>query len=159
MGARFGSCSVASGNPDSNQLTSGKPTGKAKSAPANSHSVKFVTTPEDQSLLQAVQQAMTDRSLSFSDLCKLALQQMLTANPAHLPLLALLEQQIMALQLQVMQLEQRPTHGLADAELRQQLQDLSQRVAQLEQQTGAAAEPQPEVDPLLARMAPLLEEF
>ncbi|MFM7529560.1 MAG: hypothetical protein ACKO63_13925 [Nodosilinea sp.] len=149
------------------KLTSGKPTsGKAKPNEAKpGYSVKFAATPADQALLQSVQQAMTERSLPFDELCKLALKQLLASDPATLPLLALLEQQIMALQLQVMQLEQRSTESAAAdvAGLRRQIQDLSERVAQLEQQAvsktlGSEAEA-PEVDPLLSRLAPLLEDF
>lgn len=152
---------MTSGKSASEPSTSAKsPSGKTKAAPALKTSVNFAATSADQSLLAAVEQALAERDLSFSDLCKLALQQLLTPEPT-VPMLALLEQQIMALQLQMMQLEQRSAaSSMETAEsLRQQLQDLTERVAQLERQAEPAAAPEPEIDPLLARMAPLLEEF
>lgn len=139
----------------------------------SSYVVKFAQTEADQQLLQIVERALAEQNFkSFSDLCKQALWLMLTAehveNASMLPMLAVLEQQLMTLQLQVMQLE-RPTEPQAEpqpnAALEQQVQQLTERVTQLEQKVEAATlafasgEPEPEPDPLLSRLAPLLEDF
>lgn len=138
--------------------------GKAKP----NYLVKFAAAPADQELLQAVEQALAGSATNFSDLCKQALRLLLTSAEAsaHLPMLALLEQQIMTLQLQVMHLEQRSLNA-TDEDLRLQVQQLTERVNQLEQQAAveqSEAESEPLAadlpdDPLLFRLAPLLEDF
>lgn len=136
--------------------------GKTKS----SYVVKFAQTEADQDLLQAVEQALSNQpEQTFSNLCKQALRQML-ASDSILPMLAILEQQVMTLQLQMSQFEQRRANQLhqpaENIELQQQMQALSERVAQLEQQIDRAtstSEPTVEPDPLLSRLAPLLEDF
>jgi regulator of replication initiation timing len=139
--------------------------GRAKS----SYVVKFAQTEADQDLLQAVERALEGQTYrGFSDLCKQALRLMLlsTEPTVILPMLAVLEQQVMTLQLQVMQLEQRSRepHSSVQA-LATQLQQLTDRLSQLEQKVDTAVqpapveEPEPETDPLLSRLAPLLEDF
>lgn len=142
--------------------------GKAKS----SYVVRFAATAADQDLLQAIDRALGSQSdKSFSTLCKQALRLMLlpteppvTEPLVTMPLIAALEQQLMTLQLQVMQLEQRsrePNNG----ELERQVQQLTERLIQLEQKLEGAnpasvpEEPEIETDPLLSRLAPLLEDF
>lgn len=149
--------------PISSPMTSGKP--------KSSYVVRFAQTEADQDLLQAVDRALENQSYkSFSDLCKQALRLMLLSAepPPTLPMLAVLEQQLMTLQLQMMQQEQRlmePHSSLGRIE--EQMQELSARLVQLEQKvdtavlTPASEEPEPEseTDPLLSRLAPLLEDF
>jgi TolA-binding protein len=161
--------------------------------PKLSYVVKFAPTEADQALLQTVEQVLAAQSYkNFSDLCKQALRRLLSTEAATesvtesgtvapLPLLAVLEQQLMTLQLQIMQLEQRNS-GVATT-VEQQLQQLNYRVTQLEQlaqpanstanstntestvsvePTESAASPSEsasEADPLLTRLAPLLEDF
>lgn len=139
------------------------------SKPKSSYVVKFAQTEADQDLQQAVERALEGQTpKSFSDLCKQALRLMLlpTEPTVPLPMLAVLEQQVMTLQLQVMQLEQRSTDAQTQTynELRQQMQQLSERVSLLEQKSEISEEEpeapsDPEADPLLSRLAPLLEDF
>jgi hypothetical protein len=108
--------------------------------------VRFAQTEADQALLQAVETALEQQFHgNFSALCKQALQQFLLPDQVHDS--ATLQAQIKALQQQVAQLEQ----GMGD------------RISQLEQRLAGqeigAIEPPPEVDPLLSRLAPLLEDF
>lgn len=135
---------------------------KAKPSAKPSYIVKFAATAADQSLLQSVQQALEDRALDFSDLCKQALKLML-GTEVPVSTLAILEQQIMTLQLQIMQLEERSKSMQTNAsgvpeDLKQQLQDITERLTRLEQQAVSGGEA-PEVDPVLSRLAPLLEDF
>jgi CII-binding regulator of phage lambda lysogenization HflD len=135
---------------------------KAKPSAKPNYSVKFAATEADQSLLQSVQQALEDRALDFSDLCKQALKLMLgTEIPVSTTIstLAILEQQIMTLQLQIMRLEERSNSSQDIPEdLKQQLQAITERLTWLEQQAVSGGEV-PEVDPVLSRLAPLLEDF
>ncbi|MBF2000829.1 MAG: hypothetical protein IGS50_08105 [Synechococcales cyanobacterium C42_A2020_086] len=131
--------------------------------------VKFAATEADQTLLQSVEAALAQRRISFSDLCKQALRQLLLESetaPTTLALLATLEQQLMTLQLQVMRLEQQSQASQASyaptlQQWEQQLQQLEERVTRLESSASPAPEvaAEPEPDPLLARLAPLLEDF
>jgi hypothetical protein len=142
-------------------MTSGKP--------KLSYVVKFVQTEADQDLLLAVEQALEDESYrSFSDLCKQALRRLLLPNGVEpLPMMALLEQQVMTLQMQMMQIEQRTkesqTHTVTDLE--HKIQQLNDRVTQLEQHSASSPQPpetpeaQTELDPLLSRLAPFLDDF
>lgn len=141
--------------------------GKAKS----NYVVRFAQTEADQVLLQAIDRALEGQSYkSFSDLCKQALRLMLLSGEptVTLPMLSVLEQQLMTLQLQIMQLEQRsrePHSSIGGLEA--QVQQLTDRLTQLEQKVDTAVltpvaeepEPEPETDPLLSRLAPLLEDF
>jgi hypothetical protein len=147
-------------------MTSGKP----KSSLKSSYVVRFVQTETDQDLLLAIEQALEEETYkSFSDLCKQALRRLLfpSGTEPSLPMVAVLEQQVMTLQLQMMQLEQRSkesqTHTISALE--QRIQQLSDRVTQLEQQPRShaqlpedAASPS-EPDPLLSRLAPFLDDF
>ncbi|NJR65618.1 MAG: hypothetical protein HC772_10340 [Leptolyngbyaceae cyanobacterium CRU_2_3] len=154
----------------------------------SSRMVKF-TTATDQTLLQAVDQALEAQSLSFSDLCKQALQQWLAADRLPTPPL---QQQILDLQMQVARLEgkeeARQRYALKRLEqqmrelsdrleslerkefLEQQVRQLTDRLARLEtsEETMALPSKPPmptpparveEIDPLLNRLAPLLEDF
>lgn len=143
-------------------MTSGKP--------KSSYHVKFAQTEADQELLQWVDRTLSHSAYKgFSDLCKQALRLLSSTGDgaSTLPLLALLEQQIMTLQLQVMQLEQRSIQPQANADLLLQIQQLTDRLNQLEQRvaeseapgTLEAEEPEPEPDPLLERLTPFLEDF
>ncbi|HEY9639665.1 MAG TPA: hypothetical protein V6C57_04235 [Coleofasciculaceae cyanobacterium] len=160
----------------------------------SSRMVKFAATESDQALLQAVDQALESQSLSFSDLCKQALQQWLNlAEPLPAPPL---QQQILDLQMQVARLEgkeeARQRYALRRLEqqmrelsdrleslerkefLEQQVRHLTDRLARLETPEAAELSPEPlpkaqaprveqpkveEIDPLLNRLAPLLEDF
>lgn len=142
-------------------MTSGKP--------RSSYVVKFVQTEADQDLLGAVEQALEDESYkSFSDLCKQALRRLLFSTDAEpMPMMALLEQQVMTLQMQIMQIEQRSKESQTNtvAELEHKIQQLSDRVTQLEQQPASSPQApdktaeNAELDPLLSRLAPFLDDF
>lgn len=142
-------------------MTSGKP--------KSSYVVKFVQTEADQDLLLAVERALEGETYkSFSDLCKQALRRFLFPSGAEptLPMVAVLEQQLMTLQLQMMQLEQRSKDSQTSTvtELERQIQQLSDRVTQLEQQPRAHTQPEAtedpsQLDPLLSRLAPFLDDF
>jgi Arc/MetJ-type ribon-helix-helix transcriptional regulator len=136
------------------------------SKPKSSYVVRFAQIEADQDLLLAIEQALEDETYkSFSDLCKQALRRFLFSAEPTLPMVTVLEQQLMTLQLQMMQLEQRSkdSHTTTVTELERRIQQLSDRVTQLEQQPRAhiqpeaAAEPKP--DPLLSRLAPFLDDF
>lgn len=117
---------------DLSQMTPGK-----NSAPKPTL-VKFASTQADQTLLRAVEQLLdTESYANFSDLCKAALRLMLFSPGV-------------------------PSGTLPEAaleELRQQVQQLAERLTQLEQKLEEATAEPPEVDPLLSRLAPLLEDF
>lgn len=142
-------------------MTSGKP--------KSSYVVKFVQNEADQDLLLAVERVLEGETYrSFSDLCKQALQRLLfpSATEPTLPMVAVLEQQLMTLQLQIMQLEQRSKDSQTNtvADLERQIQQLSNRVTQLEQQPRSYTPPEAaadaaEPDPLLSRLAPFLDDF
>lgn len=150
-------------------MTSGKP--------KSSYLVKFAQSEADQELLQWVDRALSHSAYrGFSDLCKQALRLLSSTgdSASTLPLLMLLEQQIMTLQLQVMQLEQRSVTAQtnmaqSNADLLLHIQQLTDRLNQLEQKAapeepdiepeGPEPEPEPEPDPLLERLAPFLEDF
>lgn len=142
-------------------MTSGKP--------KSSYVVKFVQTEADQTLLAAIDRALEEESYtSFSDLCKQALRRLFsTSTEPSLPMMTVFEQQLMTLQLQIMQLEQRSKESQTStvAELEHQIQQLGERVAQLEQQpvshhtSPEASADSSELDPLLSRLAPFLDDF
>lgn len=136
--------------------------------------VKFASTEADQVLLAAIEAALSSQTYaSFSELCKQALRQLLLDPPAT-DALSSLQQQLLAVQLQVAKLE-----GFAEVwqacpigRIEQQLGQLSDRLAQLESQKEDSAPehldspedldlpaPIAEPDPLLSRLAPLLEDF
>jgi Arc/MetJ-type ribon-helix-helix transcriptional regulator len=100
--------------------------------------VKFTAVEADQSLLRTVEQLLDSGSYaSFSDLCKAALRLMLVSADAE------------------------PADSIPNpdlAALRQQVQQLAERLTQLEEKMQAAPAVA-EVDPLLSRLAPLLEDF
>jgi hypothetical protein len=108
--------------------------------------VRFAQTEADQALLQAVETALEQQFHgNFSALCKQALRQfLLLQDQASTPM----QVQIEALQRQVAQLER----GMGD-----RIQQLEQRMD--EGRVTEPIEPPPEVDPLLSRLAPLLEDF
>jgi Arc/MetJ-type ribon-helix-helix transcriptional regulator len=136
------------------------------SKPKSSYVVRFAQIEADQDLLLAIEQALEDETYkSFSDLCKQALRRFLFSAEPTLPMVTVLEQQLMILQLQMMQLEQRSkdSHTTTVTELERRIQQLSDRVTQLEQQPRAHIQPEaaaePEPDPLLSRLAPFLDDF
>jgi hypothetical protein len=114
--------------------------------------VRFAQTDADQALLQAVEEALESQFHgNFSALCKQALRHLLLPEQEGRVISPLvLQEQIVALQQRVAVLEL-----------------LGDRVAALEQGQGRSGEsavestPEPvaEVDPLLSRLAPLLEDF
>jgi hypothetical protein len=117
--------------------------------------VRFAQTEADQALLQAVETALEQQFHgNFSALCKQALRQFLLPEQSQAPMsqtAATMQAQIEALQQQVARVER-------------QMGDRIQRLEQRE--AGAVAEAcaperteEPEVDPLLSRLAPLLEDF
>ncbi|HEY9629866.1 MAG TPA: hypothetical protein V6C84_21390 [Coleofasciculaceae cyanobacterium] len=155
----------------------------------SSYVIKFDQTEADQTLRQALEQALEAQNLSFSDLCKRSLQ--LFFNPPELPQsVATLQQQVQDLQMQMARLEgkeeARQRYALRKLEqqmrelgdrlemlerkefLEQQVRQLTDRLARLEIPEQVAIAPPPpasppskprESDPLLDRLAPLLEDF
>jgi Arc/MetJ-type ribon-helix-helix transcriptional regulator len=125
------------------KMTLGKdPLGKTSSPKlsAKPKLVKFAAAEADQRLLQAVEQMLATESYpSFSELCKAALRLMLFSPTARSD----------------------AASELGLEELRQQVQQLANRLTQLEQKLEAPADPPSllEADPLLSRLAPLLEDF
>lgn len=103
-----------------------------------SRSVWFAATDADQLLLQTIDHLLDAGDYSsFSDLCKQALRSwLLPEEPQPDPTLALLQQQVVALQLQVNQLSQelsQPASTAPTIALEQQMAALITRVARLEQ--------------------------
>jgi hypothetical protein len=151
---------------------------------APDYCVTFKRTKADRALLKAVEQALADRpELSFSDLCKQALQRWLIANEtsAAVLLLAELQQQVTVLNEQLATIEQQVLQAEtgAIARLDRQMATLAERLAQLEQADSMVVdeavtavepvsdgvdgadepgEPKPD-DPLLDRLGGLLEDF
>jgi Arc/MetJ-type ribon-helix-helix transcriptional regulator len=149
--------------------------------------VKFAQTESDQALKQAIEQALgAGKYHSFSELCKQALQQLLLASPAPTVDVTMLQNQVgtlqkqmRSLQMQLARLEgavgmqQKLSLGTLEQQfaqleerLMQQTTQLSDRLDQLEshvpsQNTPAEPEEAPprDLDPLLTRLAPLLEDF
>ncbi|NJO41408.1 MAG: hypothetical protein HC769_13665 [Cyanobacteria bacterium CRU_2_1] len=144
--------------------------------------VRFAPTEADQILRQAIDKALQDKSYeSFSDLCKQALRQLFFPSEApqlnvefasalHHAELTALQQQIVALQIQIAKLE--GSAGVQQAcyvgRLEQRIGDLGDRLDRLESKLDshpptALPEPAPPpveaIDPLLSRLAPLLEDF
>jgi TolA-binding protein len=135
-----------------------------------SRTVKFAQTEADQVLLEAIEKALQSQSYSsFSDLCKQALRQLLLpAESAPGAAVMNLQQQLNALQIQVAKLE-----GAAHlwqscpiGRLEQHLTEVTHRVEQLEAGAVSSSSAQPDpvaapeaIDPLLSRLAPLLEDF
>lgn len=191
---------------------------KQDSRERSNRMVKFASTEADQFLLQLVEQALEERSVSFSDLCKQALQRFLRSSelPQSVPLaqpsavhsainsgvnleVNALHNQMDALRLQIAKLEgafgmyQTVSLGQVEQKVGQieqqmttQLAHVLDRLARLEQLDAnltltpdietskldpidfTKTEPSPEelqevdpleVDPLLTRLAPLLEDF
>jgi hypothetical protein len=102
--------------------------------------VRFAQTEADQTLLQAVEAAL-ERQFhgNFSALCKQALRQFLLPNQERV---------------------------VSPMTMQAEIEALQERVARLEREMGERGEPAiertesaPEVDPLLSRLAPLLEDF
>jgi hypothetical protein len=113
--------------------------------------VRFAQTDADKALLQAVEEALESQFHgNFSALCKQALRHLLLPEQEGRVISPLmLQEQIVALQQRVAVLEA-----------------LGDRVAALEQERsiqesdeGVEPTPEAEVDPLLSRLAPLLEDF
>ena len=135
-----------------------------------SRMVRFTSTDADQRLLSAIDRALeTQVNGTFSDLCKQALQHYLfsieppvSIEPPANPGWILLQQQMIALQLQLTALTQQRSTPEPTAAIEKQIQILNDRLAQVEQQlenplsTNAT---RVEADPLLSRLAPLLEDF
>jgi metal-responsive CopG/Arc/MetJ family transcriptional regulator len=147
--------------------------------------VRFTASEADQTLLQAVEQAMKGGEYeSFSSLCKQALRKFLlerqdVSPPTPDPEL---RSQMATLQRQIARLE-----GAIGMQRTMSLRALEQQVSQIEQQVvqqmaqvvdrldtlesrinlqpvelaspDASPPPPPEPDPLLDRLAPLLEDF
>jgi Arc/MetJ-type ribon-helix-helix transcriptional regulator len=123
------------------KMTSGKPADSSPKPNSKPTLVKFASTEADQRLLRAVDHLLeTGSYASFSDLCKAALRLMLF-SPSVAPSGSSSDQSL--------------------EELRQQVQQLAERLTQLEAKLGEppAEDPVPAVDPLLSRLAPLLEDF
>jgi hypothetical protein len=154
---------------------------KTTSTTRSSKSVYFYPD-QDEVLLKAIAQAVDSGQVAnFSELCKQALHQMLVVDqdaveaelgeddggspPASEPILwSHLQAQVNTLEAQVQRLQKDADDKKRLKRLEQDLKGLSQRVDHL------AAPPQPEPDPkpttrtlpedpLLRRLAPLLEEF
>lgn len=146
--------------------------------------VRFTTSPSDQALLQAVAQVLNQDGIDdsrfddrFSDLCKQALRQLLVSLPSQqFSLLVAQQQQLNDVQMRMTRLEQ--TIGLQTAsplaqfqeQLLQALVQLQERDDRLETSSSPARSSmpvplapglnsEPEPDPLLSRLAPLLEDF
>jgi uncharacterized coiled-coil protein SlyX len=149
-----------------------------RSSSSPDHPVTFKRTKADQALLKAVMQQLADEpGLTFSDLCKQALQRWLVATETSAAVLVLMElqQQVADLQHQVTTLEQQVLHHDtgAIARLDARLDDLTDRLAHLSPGVTAEAQdplpeeaiaveptpPEPDLDPLLSRLGGLLEEF
>jgi hypothetical protein len=112
--------------------------------------VRFAPTEADQALLEAVEAALAGQFHgNFSALCKQALRQLLLPGQAEVaePVPAQVQAQLLELQARLARLEQ----------------GTEARLVLLEQRLGQAVEPEPEpepeIDPLLSRLAPLLEDF
>ncbi|HEY9697092.1 MAG TPA: hypothetical protein V6D10_07505 [Trichocoleus sp.] len=133
--------------------------------------VRFTATEADQRLLSAIDRTLeTQVDGSFSDLCKQALQHYLSLRdipPGDVPQSysgwIVLQQQVITMQLQLThfaQQQQAASEPLIS--VKQQIQALGDRLTQLEQQVESGVSTPPsiaEVDPLLSRLAPLLEDF
>jgi uncharacterized protein YhaN len=149
--------------------------------------VRFTASEADQNLLKAVEQAMKGGEYdSFSALCKQALQKFLLENQDASAATASspspdpeLQNQIATLQRQIARLE-----GAIDMQRSMSLRQLEQQIGQIEQQMvrqvaqvadrldslesrinlppvdlEEVSAPLPKRDPLLDRLAPLLEDF
>lgn len=126
------------------------PIGRNHSRPSAyaSRSVWFAATDADQLLLQTIDHLLEAGDYSsFSDLCKQALRSwLLPDEPQPDPTLALLQQQVVALQLQVSQLSQQlaqappnPPPTNPPIALEEQIAALIERVTRLEQDRVFAA--------------------
>lgn len=135
----------------------------------------------DQSLLEVVESELDKQPhMTFSDLCKEALWQSLCVSESvrPSPRTVKLEQQVAELQGQFADLEQRffAKESSRLEAIERQLNQLTQQLAQLalmvNQQPNAVSPPQlesgaeavspttpQEVDPLLSRLSPLLDDF
>lgn len=112
--------------------------------------VRFVQTETDQALLQAVEKALENQFHgNFSALCKQSLRHFLLPDQDGQVISPIvMQEQIVELQERVARLEMmsdRPT--------------LPEQSRQHDPQPSTEAEPPPEVDPLLSRLALLLEDF
>ncbi|WP_416666623.1 hypothetical protein [Egbenema bharatensis] len=146
--------------------------------------IRFTASEADQMLLKAVEQAMKGGEYeSFSALCKQALRKFLLDQDASPPPSdPELQNQMATLQRQMARLE-----GAIEMQRSMSLRQLEQKMVQLEQQVvqqvaqvadrldnlesrinlqpvelssaEASPPPTPEPDPLLDRLAPLLEDF
>lgn len=165
-------------------MSSGKDVSKDKL----SRVVRFTQTETDQVLGQAIEQALdAGNYANFSELCKQALQQLLLA-PASPPValsdltklqkqVTALQQRMRSLQVQLARLEgamgMQQTLSLGTLEQRfaqleerlmQKTAQLSDRVSQMELHGVASPASEPDLppadlDPLLSRLVPLLEDF
>jgi hypothetical protein len=113
--------------------------------------VRFAQTDVDQALLQAVEEALESQFHgNFSALCKQALRHLLLPEQEGRVISPLvLQEQIVALQQRVAVLE-----SLGD-----RVERLEQGRSGEESVVEPTPEPVTEVDPLLSRLAPLLEDF
>lgn len=127
--------------------------------------VRFTATDNDQRLLSAIDRALESQvNSTFSDLCKQALQHYLfPSEPQTNPGWILLQQQMIALQLQLTALtQQQRSIPEPTTALEQQIQALNDRLAQIEHQlenSASTSTARTNADPLLSRLAPLLEDF
>jgi hypothetical protein len=121
-----------------------------------SYSVQFGASFADQALLHSVEQRLAVQATSFSDLCKQALQHYLAQSESSIAALLLMQQQITQLQQQVAQLEQAlPLTLMASHET----QPLPCDRLRLDFESASIEMPIEAPDPLLSRLAPLLDEF
>jgi hypothetical protein len=142
--------------------------------------VTFTESSSDQALLGAIERSLANQSYgSFSDLCKQALRQFLLSVEVS-PTLSLfleLQRQMVDLRVSVATLEHRVTkQRLGDdrpyenrrmEDLANQIGQLTRQLQEMEQSPGFDAPdlepdpvaPQPALDPLLSRLAPILDDF
>ena len=128
------------------------------SSPRIRRVVQFVQTGADQALLQAVEEALESQFHgNFSALCKQALRYFLLPDQeGQVVSPIVMQEQIAELQERVARLEMMGDRlGLLE------LERLKQRSAELLEPPVEFPEPppEPEIDPLLSRLAPLLEDF
>jgi hypothetical protein len=118
--------------------------------------VRFAQTEADRALLQAIEEALEQQFYgNFSALCKQAIRHFLLPDQ-HSQVISpiVMQEQIVELQARVARLE-----TMGDRLTPLELEPLKQRSAELPEPPVEHPEPPPEIDPLLSRLAPFLEDF
>ncbi|MEM6255908.1 MAG: hypothetical protein AAF821_23605 [Cyanobacteria bacterium P01_D01_bin.156] len=123
-------------------------------------SISFDDSDGDRALLDAIAIHQSEQQQTFSDLCKQALRQYLLNREASQPVMLFMElqHQLTQLNIRVAALE-RSTHSPATFEQKISEEPLASELTASEPEEQVLDIEEPNNDPVLSRLGPLLDDF